>query len=236
VLTGFAGAAVAQSLGASPRATRAIALGLPLLPSGMATLSLCVSDALAVGLALTVVAADLRGRRGLAIACAIGTVLTKEAVILVVVGWVLYRGRQAWSLVIAPAVVAAGWWLYLRLTIPASGRQVVEFEPILGFVSAVRYWLQGLAPMSAIVVLGTLALTVWAIRERGIRHPLGLATLLQLAFFFLLADVVLFSDVNGPRAVAAMLPLAVIMAVTPNAASTRLQSAGPAVAASADVA
>jgi hypothetical protein len=61
-------------------------------------------------------------------------------------------------------------------------------------------------------------LALRVIAARGLRHPLAPAVALQCVFVLMLGRVVLASNLNGPRAVLALVPLTVLMLATPNGA------------------
>lgn len=216
LLTGFFGACVAGALGASRRACNLIAFFFPVLPGAFASVILTVSDSLALGLALGAIAADQRDRRAPAIVLAVAAVLAKEPILVVVVGWALWRGRRAIPLVVVPAAIAGAWWLWLRATIDVEGKQIVEFDPVLGLWEATRKWIEyPQHVLGGVIVFGSILVAVIALTRRGLRSPLGPAIALQLALVGSLAWVTMVLEWNGARTTAPLLTLAIIARCCP---------------------
>ena len=218
-LTGLGAALLAHSLGASRRAVEALALLAPLLPAAFATLDLSVADELALGLALVALALDRMGHRRGALGTAVLAVLAKEAMLLVLVGWALTRGRRTMlRLVGAPAAVAGAWWIVLHMWFSSSREPNEEFSMIGGLRDAVRVWFDGGSRISGVVVAAGVAAGVFVLVRRGLRSPLGGAIAIQLALLPFLSAVVLAGDWNGPRATAPLLLLSIVAMTLPSRA------------------
>jgi hypothetical protein len=225
-LTGFGSALVARGLGASTDTAARLALFVPLLPAGWATLDLTVADELALGLAFLAIALDLYGRRRSAIALAVVAVLAKEVILLVFLGWAIWRGlATVLRLFAIPAAVALAWWITLHLTITTGHEAIGEFSPITGPIDSVRIWIEGYGRMVALVTIVTVVLAAVALWRRGVWSPLGPAIVLQLLLVACLDASVLSGDWNGTRAAAPLLVLAIIALVVP--ATRRLSGDTP---------
>ena len=108
---GIAMGALSAQLGGSAR--WGVAFGL--LPGAWISLRISTPDPLALALALGAVLLLIRGRLAWAVVLGVLAVLTKEPVWLVLAGTALYqRDRRAAVFAGVPALVAAGWWLYLE--------------------------------------------------------------------------------------------------------------------------
>jgi len=96
--------------------------------------------------------------------------------------------------------VVAAWWLALHLWVEDTSEGVAEFTlPFVGLWDAAGYWLDGETVFAHIVVPVAFVVGVWALVRVGLRHPLGPAIALQLAFLPLLDLDVLGPDANGSR-------------------------------------
>jgi hypothetical protein len=92
---------------------------------------------------------------------------------------------------------------------------VVEFTyPFGGLVSAARAWADGEAPIAMVTVVLTLAFALLVLARVGLRHPLGPAIAVQLAFLTVLGHDVLALDANGTRMTMPLLILAVVARAT----------------------
>jgi len=215
-LTGLGAALLAHSLGASRRAVEALALCAPLLPAAFATLDLSVADELALGLVLVALALDSLGHERGALGTAVLAVLAKEAMLLVLLGWALTRGRRVvLRLVGVPTAVAGAWWVVLRVWFASSREPSQEFSFVGGLVHAVRVWVDGGSRISGVIVATSVAAAAFVLARRGLRSPLGLPIAAQLALLPFLSAVVLAGDWNGPRATAPLLLLSIIAMTIP---------------------
>jgi hypothetical protein len=225
VAVGFGGAWLLDALGAPETITARAALILPIFPGVVASVGLAIPDALALGLALVAIALDVRGRLRAAVFVAVLAVLARETILLVFLGWLLWRGRRAIWLLVAPGVAAATWWFVVRLTVPAAAYRVHEFEPIRGLIRAAREWAGGSDLAAAAVVLVSFGLGLLACRRTGLRSPLGPAIAIQMLFLLCLDPDVIGLSWNATRAT---LPLMVIAALALMSTSTTQLSERPA--------
>jgi hypothetical protein len=201
--------ALSSTLGGSPL----LALFFPVLPGALMCLNLATPDAFALALALAAAAFDLRERRRTAIVVAVAAVLAKESLLVLIVGYAIWRGgRRGARFAIVPAAVAGAWWLYLRITLAGTGNQSVEFNPGRGIVRALGFWVHG-NQMSMLSVLGGLILGALALRRGGWRNPFGPAVALEMLFVLMLSAEVLVHDYNGTRAALPLLVTAILSLV-----------------------
>jgi hypothetical protein len=190
----------------------------PLVGGSWWALRVTAPDGLAIGLALLAVALSLRRRHAAAVAVAVAAVLAKEASILVLLGYLLWRRRReaAWMLLVSGAV-AITWAGVLHFAVP-QGRPNAEFAwPLEGLLSAAGSWVHGKQLVSPLWVAAGLALGVLALRRRGLHHPLGCAVVVQFVFLSFLSRSVFYTWADGPRAVLALTALAMLVLATPRA-------------------
>ncbi|MBK9181324.1 MAG: hypothetical protein IPM45_17495 [Acidimicrobiales bacterium] len=231
LIGGVATGALAVTVGGGPWA----ALLFALVPGTYVALRISTADGLALALAIAATALFLRGRQAAAVACGVAAVLTKESVLVVLVGVALgRRDRRSLALVAVPAAVACAWWLAVRLLVEATGRQVVELSaPFTGLWDAVvGGWTADDAAFAAAFALLTVTAAVAALATRRPRHPLWWAVALNGAFLVVLGPDVLALNLNGSRATAPALLLALLMLVTPRNPQRRTLSPPPAALAS----
>jgi hypothetical protein len=178
-------------------------------------MNVTVADALALGLALLAMALDARRARG-ALAFAILSVLAKETALLLLIGWVLRRSRATKvRLALIPGAVAVAWWLWLRVALGTSAERHAEFQPVVGLLRSAGSWLHGNAGISAITVLAAIVVGSVGLVRAGRRSPMFGTIALQLLLLTMLSHEVLFSDVNGPRAVLPLLVVGLIALACP---------------------
>ena len=194
---------LSASVGGSPR----LGALFPLLPGTVVSLRITTADALAVGLAFVAIACLVRERNGWAAVAAVGAVLAKEPIFLVLAGYALWRRDRASVLVTGLAgTVAAGLAVVLRTTFPME-KQIVEFAPpFQSLFRALPEWAAGGDKLAMVTVLGTVALALVALRKGGLRGRFGWAIALQLVLLFILSYDAFALDLNGTRST---LPLAV---------------------------
>lgn len=203
----------------------------PLLPGAYESLRVTVSDALALALALAALAFAANRRTRPAVAMAVLAVLAKETAIVVLLGWLLARrDRRSLTMVAAAGGVALAWAGWLRLVLPSGGAgDVNELGfPFAGLVGAVRdHWLAGTNQLGLVATVGALLVAAFALQRRGLRHPLGPAIVLQLAFVALMNHDVLGLDFGGTRSTMPLLALALLALATPVLQRDRVEAAAP---------
>jgi hypothetical protein len=209
----FGGAVAFGALSATLGGRAEIALLFPVLPGALVSLGATVPDALALGLALAAITLDLRDRPHAAIVAAIGAVLAKESLFLVVLGYALWRrDARGARLAAIPALVAGTWWAVVRVLVDAGGvDQVLEFQPLRGLWFALGYYLRGEDPEAALVFALAVGLAMIGFRRGALRGPLGLAVALQLGFLTTLSPPVLAIWANGERATLPLLALGILV-------------------------
>jgi hypothetical protein len=153
-------------------------------------------------------------------------VLAKESIVLVLLGYAIWRrDRQGARLAAIPAAAAAAWWCALRLLLPHDTGGFKEFAPGNGLWVTLRYWLQGGDVAAAAVAVLTLGLAVVALRRGALRGPLGWPIVLQLVFLALLGPDVIALQANSHRAVLPLLALAAVAYTSKgHSAATRLRA------------
>jgi uncharacterized membrane protein len=190
-----------------------------ILPGSFMSLRITTGDALAVALMLTAIVLSLRGHTVLAAIAGVATVLTKEPMFLGLVGVAVWRrDRRGLALVLPAAVVAGGWFLWLRSAVSAGGDTIMEFGmPFVGLVSSFRLWVQGIDVLAMVSVVPATVLAGFALVRSRLRHPLALALALQLGFMLLLTRDVIGLQRNGSRMSLPVLALGILVVATPRA-------------------
>jgi hypothetical protein len=192
------------------------ALAYPLLPGSYMSLRLGVADALAVSLALLAITLVLRSRWRAGVVTAVLAVLAKEVVILLLLGFALWRGRKALVLVAVPAGVTFAWWAVLRAVFPHDPGGVNEIVlPFTGFADAVGRWRHGEEVGSALIVATTLAIAGWQLATKARAHPLAGAVVLQLALTCCVGSDVIGPMANGTRTTLALAALVAVWFAAP---------------------
>jgi len=216
-LTGLGAGALAFALGASADASRRLALLAPLLPASWVCLGLSVPDQLALGLAMVALTLDTQRRHRSAVACAVLAVLAKETLLVLLLGWVVARGRATFVRLFAvPAAVAFTWWLTLRFVVfPHDHAHIFEIAVIQGTYSTLRDLVTGTAPLAGTVLVVSIGGALVAVVRRGLSSPLGWAIALQLAFTALLSETILGGVWNDPRATGPLLLLGIVALTIP---------------------
>ena len=211
VAGGVATGVLSTQLGGPP----ALALVFPLLPGAFMTMRISTADTLALAAGLGAIALSLAGRHRWAVASGVLAVLAKESTWLLLLGVALWRrDRRGIVLAAVPAIAAGSWWAALHLLVDDTSEGVTEFTlPFVGLWDSVQYWLDGNTAFAHIVVPLAFVIGIWALVRVGIRHPLGPAIALQLAFLPLLNLNVLGLDANGSRMTMPLTILAVIALV-----------------------
>lgn len=199
----------------------------PLLPGAWSTLSIGGSDMLALGLALCAIAAHETRRRAWVAPAAVGAVLAKESVIVLLAGYALGHLWRWWRversvivadvipMVGAPVLMAGAWWTVLR-GVPASGPQVVELvAPLAGWWEVLRRSVTDSQAVAwTVLLLAAVGLGVVAAR-RCAEPPWRWALIAQLGFISLLGADVLGPNLNGARSTAPLVVSSLIVLASP---------------------
>lgn len=219
----FVGCAATGALSAALRGPAWPAVVFGAMPGAMLSLRISVSDPLALALALWAVVLAIRGRWVWAIVLGCLAVLTKEPLLLVLVGYAVHRwDRRAALLVAVPAAVAAAWAAVLFVAVPAGhNRGGTLALPFSGLIESARFWAQGYEPLGLLAVLVGLVLAGAALAKRGLGHPLAWAVAIQLAFLLVVHVDTLGPERNGSRLLLPVAVLAVVMLATPTAPARR---------------
>lgn len=192
----------------------------PLLPGCFMSVRVTTADAVGVGLALLAVALAARGRAGPAIAVGVAALLAKEPTFLILAGWALaHRDRRGIAVAAVPAAVAGAWMIALRLLIPGDeGLNGDIGPPFVGLVrAAIDIWSEGRELWGLVGTVGALALGALALTRGRLRHPLGWALALNLAFVTVAGSNPLGTSFGGTRTGLATMALAVVILATPHA-------------------
>jgi hypothetical protein len=169
----------------------------PLLPGSLVAVRLSTADALALAAAVGAIALAERRQVLPAALCACIAVLSREALLVTLVAYLLHRrDRVATIPVVSALAVVAGWWLYLHQAVADASRGVDELTaPLSGFRRAIIDGPHG-ADLGGLLLVGVaVALGVTAMARCGLRSlwtPLVAANLAFLAILDL--------DVVGPWA------------------------------------
>lgn len=187
----------------------------PLLPGSVASARITGADALATALVVAALACAMRNRWAAAVVLAVAAVLAKEPVLLVLVGYALWRrDRRGVAIAAVPAAVAAGWALWLRYEVPASGRQVQEFTwPFGGLWDSLHLWVHGHEVFALVTVVGALVLAGIGLTRHRLDWPLGWALALEVAFTLVLGINVVGLNFNGTRTTLPLQALVVLALV-----------------------
>ena len=204
------------------------ALLVPLLPGSYAALRLTLADTLALGLALLALLWAERGRAAPAALFGVLAVLTKESILVLLVGHAVFRRTRSAVLAAATSTgVAVLWWGALRVLVDAHSAQVLEFTwPFGGVVRSADDWLGGKEWIAGVAVVGGFALAFFALARRGPRHPLFGALAAATAFSVFLGPDVLGLDFNGPRTLGPVIVLAILTMGTPTPAASPPKAVG----------
>jgi hypothetical protein len=212
----FAGALGMGALSVSLRGPSWPAVVFPVLTGSVISLRITTPDPLAVALVLWAIVLSLRDRRVAALSCAVAAILTREPVFVAVAGFAFWRrDRDGAVLVGAPLVIAGLWWAYLHRFLPAGEGDVQELVgPFQGWGDTIAFWRSHDEPLGmANTVIGFLV-GMGALAMGRLRHPLGWAVALNLAFVVLLSPSVLGPERNASRTMLPLQVLAIVMIVT----------------------
>lgn len=207
VAGGIATGALASTLGASPW----LGMAFPLLPGSYVSLRISTGDAMALAATTAALALALRRRTIPGVAAGVVGALTKEVMVLVLVGFALGRRRRDALAVATAALVAAGAWaMILRIVLPGGGTQVVEFTaPLVGLYRSARAWAGG-NELWGLTVPVALAAGTAALLLRGRRHLLAVPIALQIGLICVLSPDALGLSLNGTRTATPLLLLGLI--------------------------
>lgn len=199
---------------------------LGVLPGVYVSLRISVPDPLALAFALWAIYFSLRHQWAPAVVAGVLAVLTRESSWLLLAGFALWqRDRKAIPLVAVPALVAAGWWLFLHLFVEqygeASGAMTVPFA---GWVEAFQVWEQGYEVVGLMAVVVGLLMSLVALGMRGLRHPLGWAIALQLGLLSAVVGSAIAPERSAGRTFLPVMVMAVVALVTPAADRTLFAS------------
>jgi hypothetical protein len=217
VLAIFAGSLATGALAVQVGGKPWMAALFAVTPGAWFSLRASVADALALALAIAALALAHRGRWRAAVGCAVGAVLAKEVIVIVLVGWALWRrSRPATALVAIPIAVAAAWWIVLRVLLPSGHEQIGELvAPFVGWRDAwVEHWSHGQQLVGMAAAIGSSIVGVAALVRRGLTHPLGWAIAGSLALAALSNGDVIGNNYGSTRALMPVLVLGLVALLT----------------------
>lgn len=189
-------------------------------PGAYWSLRVTVSDALALALAIGAVALAARSHHAPAIAVGVLAVLAKEPVILVFIGWgVFRRTRRDVLLVVLPGAAVAAWMAWLRLQLPPDAPRSQDIGlPFMGLWDAWhQVWSQGHELVGMACTVGGLVIGILALSVRGVRHPLGWIMAVQLGFLLVMGVNPTATNFGGTRMAMPVMVFGVLALLTPRA-------------------
>ncbi len=193
-----------------------LAVFVGIFPGTLMTLRISAADTLSLGLLMIAILLALRNRSWPAMAFAVSAVLAKETAIVTLAGLLLARrDRVGIKLFVVPIVVSGGWFLWLRANAPVGQGSLLDFTiPFLGLRDSAVLWVQGQNVLTLVCIpLGiTMALVGWF--RGGLRHPLTLPVLTNLALLVIFNVDVVGLDRNGTRTVLPLLALGLALLAT----------------------
>lgn len=200
-----------------------------LYPGVWWSMRVTVADGLATGLALAALALAAHQRTRWAVVAGIAAALAKETAVLMLLGWALsrWRDRVRWYPFAGAVVVAGAWALFLRIQLPGDETVAELTLPLTGLWGAVtERWLEGDELWGLLGTATGLGVAIAALARRGMRHPLGPAIALQLAFLSFANDDVLGNDFGSARAFLPALALGVVALFAPGSQEPEHASSG----------
>ncbi|MCU1497680.1 MAG: rane protein of unknown function [Acidimicrobiales bacterium] len=221
LLAAFGGAVAAGALSSHLRGPAWVAVLFPLLPGTYWSLRVTVSDALALALALAAITCAARHRQAPALILGVLAVLAKEPVILLFAGWALHRrNRRDTLLLVLPGLVAVGWMGWLHLQFPSDPTKSSDLGlPFVGLVDGWRaQWSRGHELVGLACTAGGYAVGIAALALRRLRHPLGWAIAIQLAFLSVMGLNPVTMNFGGTRMAMPIMALGAIALLSPRAA------------------
>lgn len=225
-LLAYASGSVSRALG-GPAWVAAL---VPLAPGAYWSMRVSVSDALALGLVLAAIALSARNRTMAAVVVGALAVLAKEPAILLLLGWALWRRDRAGAALVAiPGAVIVAWMGWLHVALPTDPQGASDLGlPFAGVVHAwTDIWSSGHELVGMACTLGGLVLGGAALAIRRLRHPLGWALAIQLAFLACLGSNPAGINFGATRMAMPAMALAVIALATPEAAARLAERRGP---------
>jgi hypothetical protein len=221
VLATFAGGVGAGVLSVSFGGPTWPAVTFGLLPGTVLSLRISVADPLALALAVWALIFARRGAWPAAVMTACAAVLTREVMLLVLIGFLVYRhDRKGVLLVVVPATVSVVWAATLYAVVPSGYNEGGTLAlPFTGLTTAVRFWLKGYEPLGFVTVLAAVVLGLAALRAGGWGHPLTPVIIIQLVLLVCSHADVLAPERNGSRVVMPLLVFSLIVVANRSASS-----------------
>ena len=132
--------------------------------------------------------------------------------------------------VAVPAATIVAWMGWLATQLPPDPDRANDLgAPFVGLVQAFTdVWSQGHELVGMACTLGGLALGGVALWKRGLRHPLGWALAIQLAFILVMGVNPTSVNFGATRMAMPAMMVAVLALATPNATSAEVTASGDA--------
>ena len=194
-----------------------MAVFFAITPGAWFSLRATVADALALALAIGAILLFHRARCRWAMACAIGAVLAKEVILVVLIGWALWhRSRRAWMLAVVPAAVALAWWVALRVMLPGKEQIGELVAPGVGWRDAwIDLWSHGQQRVGMAAAIASVVIAIAALVRRGLKHPLGWAILANFGLALIDNGDVIGNNYGSTRSLMPLLVLGLVALFTP---------------------
>jgi len=204
---------LATQLGGKPW----LAMTFALTPGAWFSLRASVADALALALAMAALALSYDRRARAAVVCGIGAVLAKEVIIVVLIGWAISRRRRDdYLLAAVPAIVAAAWFVALRIMLPGHEQVGELVAPFVGWRDAwLDLWRYGQQLWGFTATAGSMIVGTAALVRRGMRHPLSWALVLSIVIGVVSNGNVIGNNYGSTRSLMPVLVLGLVAFFTP---------------------
>lgn len=157
----------------------------------------------------------------MAVAMACAAVLTREVMLLVLIGYLVHcHDRKGILLVVVPVTVSLAWAAILFAAVPSGYNEggTLAF-PFTGLTTAVRFWSKGYEPLGLVSVLVAVVLGIVALRTGGRGHALAPVIAIQLALLACSHADVLAPERNGSRVVMPLLLFSLVIMASRSASS-----------------
>ena len=217
----FAGSMAMGSLATARRAPAWVAAAFAALPASLICLRITLADAMALGLALAAVAAMDRERLRWAVPLAVLAVLSREVMVLLPLGYAVYR--RTWRAAI-PAAASAGallvWEIILRQILPAGGSiqgielDLVPFRGLVRALAGVDKELYGDWSKGLLLTLFVTAVGIAVVAIRSNHRIWRVLALVLLLYQSILGLPFIYKLTNAARSTSALLAIGILALIT----------------------
>lgn len=229
IISVFAGSVATGTLAVQLGGKPWLAMTFALTPGAWFSLRASVADALALALAIAALALAYDKRVRLAVLCGVGAVLAKEVIIVVLIGWAISRRRRDdYLLAAVPAIVAAVWFVALRIMIPGHEQVGELVSPFVGWRDAwLDLWRYGQQLWGFTAAAGSMIVGAAALIRRGLRHPLAWAIVLSMLIGVLSNGNVIGNNYGSTRSLMPVLVLGLVAFFTPGQVDRNIATSHP---------